>query len=218
MSGLVSRLARVFYAPTGLMEELRESPRWFGPVVVGAGLLLLASLLIPVEMMVEAARIQQIRAGNEAPEDMGRVVEIMRTVSLVATPVFWFVWTFFLAGVVTVVFAFLFGDEGTFRQYLAVVAHAGFVGAVGALLTTPLRIQAQDLYLTLSVGTFAQGFMPEGYWLRVLQALDLFGIWTYGLIALGASVLDKRRRWLGAFVTMMVFGLAIAMLVALVRR
>jgi hypothetical protein len=200
------------------MEELRESPRWFGPVVLGAGILLLASLLIPVEMMVEAARIQQIRAGNEAPENMGRMVEVMRTVSLVATPVFWFVWTFFLTGVVTVVFAFLFGDEGTFRQYLAVVAHAGFVGAVGALLTTPLRIQAQDLYLTLSVGTFAQAFMAEGYWLRVLQALDLFGIWTYGLIALGASVLDKRRRWLGAFVTMMVFGVAIAMLVALVRR
>jgi hypothetical protein len=200
------------------MEELRESPRWFGPVALGAGILLLASLLIPVEMMVEAARIQQIRAGNEAPENMGRMVEVMRTVSLVATPVFWFVWTFFLTGVVTVVFAFLFGDEGTFRQYLAVVAHAGFVGAVGALLTTPLRIQAQDLYLTLSVGTFAQAFMAEGYWLRVLQALDLFGIWTYGLIALGASVLDKRRRWLGAFVTMMVFGVAIAMLVALVRR
>ena len=200
------------------MQELREAPRWFGPVVVGAALILLASALIPEEMMREAARIQQIRAGNEAPENMERMVGVMRTVSLVATPVFWFVWNFFLAGVVTVVFAFLFGDEGTFRQYLSVVAHASFVGAVGALLTTPLRIQAQDLYLTLSLGTFAQGFMADGYWLRVLQALDLFGIWTYGLIALGASVLDQRRRWLGAFVTMMVFGLSIAMLVALVRR
>ncbi|MGW8268071.1 MAG: YIP1 family protein [Longimicrobiales bacterium] len=218
MSGLLSRLARLFYAPTAVMEELKESPRWLGPVLVGAGLVLLASVLIPKEMMLEAARLQQIRAGNEAPENMERMVGVMRTVSLVATPIFWFVWNFFLAGVVTVMFAFLLGDEGTFRQYLSVVAHAMFVGAVGALLTTPLRIQAQDLYLTLSVGTFAQGFMPDGYWLRVLQALDLFGLWSYGLIALGASVLDRRRRWGGAFLALLIFAVGIAMLIALVRR
>lgn len=217
MSALLNRLARLFYAPASVMEELKEEPRWLGALLLAALLVVVSSALVPEELMRETMRLDAIRRGTEVPAGMESRIGLMRSVSLIATPVFWLVWNFFLAGVLTVTFAFLLGDEGTYRQYLSVVVHASFIGAVGAVLTTPLRIQAQDLYLTLSIGTFVQGFMAEGYWLRVLQMLDLFGLWAYGLMALGAAAIDKRRTWLSGFVAIMVFGFSVAMLVARIR-
>ena len=217
MSALLNRLARLFYAPASVMEELKEEPRWLGALLLAALLVVISSALVPEELMRETMRLDAIRRGTEVPAGMESRIGLMRSVSLIATPVFWLVWNFFLAGVLTVTFAFLLGDEGTYRQYLSVVAHASFIGAVGAVLTTPLRIQAQDLYLTLSIGTFVQGFMAEGYWLRVLQMLDLFGLWAYGLMALGAAAIDKRRTWLSGFVAIMVFGFSVAMVVARIR-
>jgi hypothetical protein len=199
------------------MEELKEEPRWLGALLLAALLVVISSALVPEELMRETMRLDAIRRGTEVPAGMESRIGLMRSVSLIAAPVFWLVWNFFLAGVLTVTFAFLLGDEGTYRQYLSVVAHASFIGAVGAVLTTPLRIQAQDLYLTLSIGTFVQGFMAEGYWLRVLQMLDLFGLWAYGLMALGAAAIDKRRTWLSGFVAIMVFGFSVAMVVARIR-
>ena len=217
MSALLNRLARLFYAPASVMEELKEEPRWLGALLLAALLVVISSALVPEELMRETMRLDAIRRGTEVPAGMESRIGLMRSVSLIATPVFWLVWNFFLAGVLTVTFAFLLGDEGTYRQYLSVVVHASFIGAVGAVLTTPLRIQAQDLYLTLSIGTFVQGFVAEGYWLRVLQMLDLFGLWAYGLMALGAAAIDKRRTWLSGFVAIMVFGFSVAMLVARIR-
>jgi hypothetical protein len=217
LSALLKRLARLFYAPSGVMEELKENPRWLGALLVGALLVVVSSALVPEELMRETMRLEAIRRGGEVPTGMEGRIGLMRNLSLIATPIFWFVWNTFVAGVLTVIFAFLLGDEGTYRQYLSVVVHASFIGAVGAVLTTPLRIQAQDLYLTLSIGTFAQGFMAEGYWLRVLQTLDLFGLWAYGLMAVGAGAIDKRRTWLSGFIAIMVFGFSVALLVARIR-
>lgn len=218
MAALLKRLGRVFYAPAQVMEELRENPRWLGALLVGAVLVLLANMFIPTELMRETMRLQALARGAELPENIDRMAEAMRRASLGVTPVFWLVWNFFMAGIVTVIFAFLFGDEGTYRQYLAVVTHATFIGGMGALLTTPLRLQAQDLYLTLSLGTFASGFMPEGYWLNVLKSLDLFGLWGYGVIAVGAAAIEKRRTWLSAFIAVLIFGVAVAMAVAPFRN
>ena len=218
MAALLKRLGRVFYAPAQVMEELRENPRWLGALVAGAALVLLANAFIPTELMRETMRLQALASGAELPENIDRMAEAMRRVSLGVTPVFWLVWNFFMAGVVTVIFAFLFGDEGTYRQYLAVVTHATFIGGMGALLTTPLRLQAQDLYLALSLGTFASGFMPEGYWLNVLKSLDLFGLWGYGVIAVGAAAIEKRRTWLSAFIAVSIFGVVVAMAVAPFRN
>jgi hypothetical protein len=104
----------------------------------------------------------------------------------------WFIWAFILAGIVTFVFSFLFGDEGRYSQYLSVVSHALFIGAVGAVLLLPLRIAQGDPSLTLNVGTFLP-FLEEGYAFRVLKLLDLFGLWGYAVMAVGVTKIDHRR-------------------------
>jgi hypothetical protein len=79
----------------------------------------------------------------------------IRVGGAVAAFVFWAIMLAVFAGVVTVFLAFLLGHEGTYRQYLAVVAHAHLISATSGILLLPLRIAAEDAQLLLSLGAFA---------------------------------------------------------------
>ena len=61
---------------------------------------------------------------------------------------------FVSAGVVTLIFSFLFGGQGRYHQYLSVVTHAMTISAFGGLLLVPLKISQGDPTVTLSLGTF----------------------------------------------------------------
>ncbi|MGW8267311.1 MAG: YIP1 family protein, partial [Longimicrobiales bacterium] len=103
-----------------------------------------------------------------------------------------FLWVFLLSSVITVFFSFFLGDEGKYKQYLAVVSHALIITAVGSILLLPLRIAQGDPTLTLNVGTFLP-FLEEGYAFRVLKLLDLFGLWGYSVMAVGVTKINPRR-------------------------
>ena len=119
-----------------------------------------------------------------------------------------------LAGVVMVLFAVLMGHEGTYRQYLAVVAHAHLISATSTVLLLPLRIAAEDAQLLLSLGVFAV-FLESGYLLRVLSLLDLFGLWAWILVGLGASRIGRKESWVGAAVIVMVIPVTMAAVIAI---
>jgi hypothetical protein len=63
---------------------------------------------------------------------------------------------------------------------------------VGSLLLVPLRIVQEDPSLTLNVGTFLP-FIQEGYAFRVLKLIDLFGLWSSVVMAVGVTKIDPRR-------------------------
>jgi hypothetical protein len=120
----------------------------------------------------------------------------------------------FFAGLVTLFFAILLGHDGTYRQYLAVVAHAQLIVATAAILLAPLRIAAEDAQLLLSVGTFAT-FLEPGYLLRFLSALNLFGLWAWVLVALGAARIGRKRSWVGGLIFVLMIPVTTAAVVAL---
>jgi len=211
------RLVNTVFSPGTVMEELKEEPSWVGPLLVAGLLVVVSTLLLPKELTLEMMRLRLIESDSPVPDNLDRIVEITRSVGLIAAVAFMFVFAFFIAGVATVIFAFVLGDDGRYKQYLAVVSHALIITALGALLTTPLRIAAEDIQLTLGLGTFAQAFLPEGYMLNVLHSLDLFSLWTYGVIAIGVTKIDPRRSWLSAFLALMFLALSLAMLLALAR-
>ena len=212
-ASLPTRLLKVFISPGELFESLRSKPAWFGVLAVGAVLLALSILLIPTDIWVQVMREQAAQQGREIPAFMASAGPAFRLASVFSAVVFWFIWAFILAGVVTFVFSFLFGDEGKYRQYLSVVSHSLFIGAVGAVLLIPLRIAQGDPSLTLNLGTFLP-VLQEGYAFRVLKLLDLFGLWGYTVMAIGVTKIDPRRGmgfsvaffWAFAVVFALVFG------------
>lgn len=207
MPSLPGRLLRTFVAPGELFEKLRERPLWAGALVLGAVLVGLSVILVPVEVWQEMVREQIREQGQEMPPGFEGGGTLFRISSVVGGVAFWFIWAFLLAGLVTLFFSFLLGDEGGYKQYLAVVSHALLISAVGAVLVVPLKIAQGDPSLSLSLGTFAF-FLEEGYPLRVLKNLDLFGLWGYGVMAVGVGKLDPDRSAGVAAAVLFAFALA----------
>lgn len=192
LPSLPVRIGQIFFSPGRLFEALREKPAWFGVLLLGGVLAGLSIVLIPGDIFVEGMREQMIQQGREVPPSLENAGALFKVSSLLGGVLFLFLWAFILAGIVTLVFSFLVGGEGRYKQYLAVVSHGLFIGAAGALLVVPLRILQSDPALTLSLGTFAF-FLEDGYAFRVLKLLDLFGLWGYTVIAIGVTKVDPRR-------------------------
>ncbi len=211
LPGLPRRLVDVVVAPGRLFERLREQPRWAAAVAVGALLVLVATWLIPVDVWNTFTREQIAARGMKVPEgfNFGTMQKVFGAVGGV---VGWLFMLFVLTAILTFVFAFVLGDEGSYKQYLAVVGHAFFIPALGSLLVTPLRIAQGDPSLTLNLSLFAVGLDPSLYPVRVLRVLDLFQIWAWVLVAVGAHAIDRRRSVGSAAVVT----LGLALLLALV--
>jgi hypothetical protein len=211
---LPARLLKVFFSPGEVFESVKNNPAWFGALAAGAVLVALSLVLIPGEIWVQSMRERMAQQGGEMPQFMASAGPGFRLASVISGVLFWFVWAFILAGIVTFVFSFLLGDEGRYAQYLSVVSHALFIGAVGAVLLAPLRIAQEDPSLTLNLGTFLP-FLQEGYAFRALRLLDLFGLWSYAVMAVGVTKIDPRRGmgmslaffWGFAVVFALVFGI-----------
>ncbi len=188
------RLVHVLFDPGRVFEELRDQPLWLGPLVVALVVSVTTMVAVPPEVFAETIRRSLMEAGADVPANLDFAMGISRLVTPVAAGLGLTLWALVLTSVVFLVFAFVLGDDGRFRQYWCVTCHALLVLALGAVVTLPLKISQMDLQLTLSLGTFAL-FMDEGYWLSFLNLMDLFGIWALMLVALGASKIDKARSW-----------------------
>ncbi len=197
LPSLPARLVAVLFSPGRLMEQLAETPRWVGALLVSAFLIGLSMALIPTDLFMEVQRQAAMERGVDMPEMPERAIQAMRVVIPVTTVIFSMVLSFVFSGVYTVIFAFVLGDEGRFTQYLAVVAHAWFIAALFGLLVTPLRISTGDPQFTLNLASFFF-FLPDGYLLNVLRVLDLTQIWSTLVIAQGAHAIDRRRSFSSA--------------------
>ena len=208
------RLLQVLISPGELFRSLKEDPRWFGALLVGAVLVATTLLLVPTDLWVQAMRERAAARGGEVPAFMSSMGPMLRLGTVISALVFYFLWAFLLAGIITFVFGFLLGDEVRYGQFLSIVAHGLFITALGGILLLPLRIIQGDPQLNLSVGTFFF-FLDDGYLFRVLKLLDLLGLWGYGVMAVGVAEMAPRRTLSFALSFFMMFALAFALLFGL---
>jgi len=213
LPGLPARLIAVFFSPGKLMDELVVDPRWIGALLVGAVVVGLSVALIPVDVFMEMNRQAALERGREFPEMTDRALRMMRLVIPLGSVVSTLVFTAIFTGVYTVIFAFVLGDEGRFRQYLAVVSHAYFIPLLFGLLVTPLRISTGDPQFTLNLASFFV-FLPDGYVLNVLRVFDLTQIWSTLVIAQGVHAIDRRRSFSSAATILLMLFSGMALIIA----
>lgn len=215
LAPLWRRLAQLFYEPGRLGDALAATPAWFGALAVGALFIALGTGLIPGEIWAEWSRSQMVASGREVPEGVGEMGgTVYRIASAIGGPIFWFLWAFVMAGIVTVIFAFLLGDEGSYKRYLAMTAHALVIAALGTVVTVPLKIAQSDPQLTLNVGTFF-GDLGSGWLGRFLSGLDLFGLWSTIVLGILVSRVDPRRTAGSAVTVLLAITVVVTALVAL---
>jgi len=213
LPSLPSRLVAVFFSPGKLMEQLAAEPRWVGALLVGAVIVGLSMVAIPLDLFLEMNREQALSRGVDFPELGENALRAMRVVIPLGSVLSTVVFSFVFAGLYTVIFAFILGDEGRFGQYLAVVSHAWFIAVLFGLLVTPLRIATGNPQYTLNLGSFML-FLPDGYLLNVFRAMDLTQIWSMLVIAQGAHAIDTRRSFTSAATILMGILLAMALVLA----
>ena len=192
--GLLTRYFRVFYSPDLLFQGLRSQPAWGGAILLGACLVAAGTLLLPPELTLATLREQLLEQGQPVPAAFANQAGWFRYVGGAAALVFWGILMSIFAGLVMVFFAFLLGHEGTYKQYLSVVVHAQLIAATANLVLLPLRIITEDAQLVLSLGSFAV-FLDDGYLLSFLSFLDLFGLWAWVLVGLGAARIARKESW-----------------------
>ena len=210
--GIHRRFLDTFFSPAKMNAYLVAEPRWVMALVLSVVLVSLQVVLIPPEVWESLMREQSLAQGGPPlpmPDWVTDWVGILSAfgaamTTAIAIPIG--------AGFLTAIFAFVLGDEGSYRQYLAVTAHSFFIPALVGFLIVPLKITTQDPQLTLNLGSFFF-FLPSGYWLGVLTVMDLTQIWALLVIAQGAHCIDRRRSFRSAVVILLSLMLAMALII-----
>jgi hypothetical protein len=213
LSALPMRVVEVFFSPGKLMAALAEHPVWAGALIVGIVLSLAQMLAIPAEVWQAMFREQMLARGQD-PNAMQGAASIMRVTALVGGLIGYPLMVLITAGLTTLVFSFILGDEGRFKQYLAVTAHGMLVALVLGLLLVPLKIAQNDMRATLNLGTFLF-FLKEGYVYRWAKLFDFSSVWSWLLVAQGAVAIGRRRSFGSAAVVVMVIFMIFISLIAL---
>ena len=208
------RFVDVFFNPGRLVQALKEHPVWAVAMVVGAVLMALQFALIPPEVLAEARRQALLRAGQQPPPMTPRLETIIRWITPVFTGLSIPVMEFIFAGLVTLLFAFILGDEGRYRQYLAILSHAWLIPAVVEFFFLPLKIAEKNPQMTVSLGTFFF-FLPEGYFLKVMNMMTLTQVWAWLVVAAGVHAINPKRRFASAAAVLIILNLLVAMIFAI---
>jgi hypothetical protein len=189
---LAQRLLDTIVSPGRMARTVADNPKWAGALLVCVVLVVLSVALLPYELFEAMQRRMMIQRGGPVQELPENARTIIRVLSIVGGGVGFTLVAFVGAAVTTFVYAFVLGDEGTYRQYLAVGVHAAIIPALAALMLVPMRIAAGDPQTTISVATFLS-FLPRGLLYNILRAADVSQMWATLVVAQGVHAVDRRR-------------------------
>ena len=189
------RLWMVFVQPGDMFRALSLNPAWFPMAVVAALIGAGAMWVIPPELFLDAAID---RVPPDQAEELATQFEQVPTIVYKASAVggvalVSLIFPVILSAVTYVIFVFIRGDNSTYRQHICVVAHTGIITGVGTALNAFVQLRSGDLTQTLAVGTFFP-FLPDGYFIDFLLALDLFQLWAAVVAGIGLAVADPRQK------------------------
>ena len=108
------------------------------------------------------------------------------------------------------------GGDASFRQTLAVTAHAGVILGVRQLVAAPISYTRETLASPLTMTMFFPMLDESSLAARFLGAIDLFVVWWLVVLAVGIALLYQRpaRRTAAAFVGAYV-GFAVLLAIAM---
>ena len=190
---LPRRILETFLSPGALFRRFGAAPPWWDVLLISTVLGAIAFAFVPREVwvaMTEQAVAQNPQASGGM--DVDQVAGFQRIFGIVAAALMPWIFALIQAGILTFVFSVLMGGGARFRQYLAVIAHASLIGALGQLASLPLILQKQDLRAGINLGALLPNGDPESFAYQFLTGLNVFMIW--GLVVTGVGVAAINRK------------------------
>jgi hypothetical protein len=199
---LFQRYVGIIVSPKSTFASVVSYPRWLGMtllvtyIAVGAQFVFtstetgkLASLEQQIDMMerfgqkVTPEAEAQMRASIDKP--------LTRAIPLVVGPILGIVFTALIAGILFGVFA-VTGGTASFKQVMAVAAHAGVISSLSALFSLPFWFMKGSMSGVTNLGALWVGD-ERAFVARFLGTIDLFWLWYVFVLAVGLAVLYRRR-------------------------
>ncbi|GEM_PF-1007914 len=185
-------LSGIYYQPTKVFEGMKDRPQWLAPLVIGALVTALVTVII-LRPIVFPEQIARINANPDIPEEAkARAVEQMEgglpfalgvTAAAVTQPVGLLLVTLVFWGL----FAML-GGRATFAGMFAASAWAGMIAIPGSLVKVPLMFAQETVKVQTSLALILPPEMEERFVFRLLAQADVFTLWSLYVMAVGFAV------------------------------
>ena len=198
---MIRRIAGVLTRPRATFAALVQQPAWVATWLV---VLTVWAACGGWLLSTDAGQQALVDERERVIETFGGTVTDAEHAALLASPPWW---VYFTSGarllltppVTFVVAAALWavarsdGGRVNFSQALAIAVHASVILLVGQLLATPLHFVRESLTSPLNFAAILplmkEGTLPA----RFFGSLDLFAVWWATVLAVGLSVLTRRR-------------------------
>jgi hypothetical protein len=204
-------------SPKTTFESVVSFPRWFG---IFAITILLSTVVTtaffwsPVGQ--DALRTQMHEQNPTMPDQQADMaLAVTKFATPVMIPIGGLVVMLIIAGVLMGVFA-ITGGTASFKQVLAVVAHAGVVSTVVGIVNLAINYFRGSMVPVTSLAGVGQAFAEKGFLAGFFGAIDLVWFIYFFVLAIGLAVL-YRRRTAPIFMSLTAFYLVIAIVIGAVK-
>jgi hypothetical protein len=219
---LPERLIGAIFSPKTTFESVSAAPVWLDVLAVTIIITAVAWLAFLSTDTGRQAFVDQMFQQQEARGPITPQVEasihnmapVMRWVIPISTLVIGPLFVAAIAGVLYGVFAALLGGGATYKQTLAVVAHAGVVTTVAGLGILVLNFLRGTMNSATNLGVFVQMLPEDSFVVRFLGTIDLMWVWYLIVLAIGLGVLYRRKTGpiaMGFFAVYLVIAVGIAL-------
>lgn len=201
-SSLPARVAGVVRAPRSTFADLVRAPRWGHVLALTCAITFLASaafLSTEVGRLALFDQMERTAVALGQPVDDARHAAFLRAsengngyaafVALASGPLL----VFGVSLLLYAIFTSRGGGTATYRQVLAITAHAGVILALRQLLVAPLNYARETLASPLTLSLFFTTLDEASPLARFFGAIDLFVLWWTSALAIGIAVLYERR-------------------------
>ena len=208
---LSARIVGILHSPRTTFDAVARAPRWFGVVALT---FLVATASTAILLETEVGQLALLDQWERRTYAFGHTVDDVQyaamedasqngaayagLISLASGPLL----AVGLSGLFFGIFRAAAPSVVTYRQVLAVVAHAGVILALRQVIAAPITYARETLASPVTLGVFFT-MLDEASWAaRFFGLIDLLVIWWIMVLAVGMSVLYHRpaRRLAGVFV------------------
>lgn len=191
---LGQRFIGILTSPKATFENVVSWPRWLGVFGVTMALSLVFTVWFFTSEVGQQAFVDQVRTQNPAVtvEQAEGIATFMKFVIPAAVPIIGSIFLFGGAGLLLGVFA-ITGGSASYKQVLAVLAHAGIASTVAQVVLTITNYVRGSMVSITSLAGLSALFDEASFMAGFLGAIDLWWFWYFLVLAIGLGVLYRRR-------------------------
>jgi hypothetical protein len=221
---LVSRFWGILTAPRETFADVVAHPRWFGMmalvilVTVACTGGFLATTVGQQAWLDQAVRSTESfgrTVSDEQYAGMEKMAKYAAPLAAVQIAIVSPIITLIFAGILFAVFNAALGGDASFKHVFSVVVHASVVTVVQQIFVTPLNFVRESMSSATNLSVFLPMLDESSFVTKFLGTIDLFLIWWVVVLAIGLSVLYRRKTGPIAIGLFVVYGI-IAIIIAAV--